>query len=71
MESYFFKRGCDCFDTPSSYHGAWVLAFIGFTMSMFATSLAFTELSFHIQAKIEIFAASIIGGFIGHQLLKK
>jgi len=51
--------------------GLGFLASIGFTMSMFVTSLAFDDPYFHVQAKMGIFAASIIGGFIGYRLLKK
>lgn len=50
--------------------GIGFLASIGFTMSIFVASLAFAEPNFHIQAKIGIFVASIIGGFIGYRLLK-
>ncbi|MDD2602978.1 MAG: Na+/H+ antiporter NhaA [Prevotella sp.] len=51
--------------------GLGFLASIGFTMSMFVSSLAFDDPYFHVQAKMGIFAASIIGGFIGYRLLKK
>ena len=50
--------------------GLGFLASIGFTMSMFVTSLAFTDLALHVQAKVGIFAASILGGVIGYRLLK-
>lgn len=42
------------------------LASIGFTMSIFVGSLAFTEQLHLDQAKIGIFAGSIIGGLIGY-----
>ena len=51
--------------------GLGFLASIGFTMSMFVTALAFQSADNHMQAKVGIFAASIIGGIIGYQLLKK
>lgn len=51
--------------------GLGFLASIGFTMSMFVTVLAFQSADNHMQAKVGIFAASIIGGIIGYQLLKK
>lgn len=51
--------------------GLGFLASIGFTMSMFVTVLAFQSPDNHIQAKIGIFAASIIGGIVGYRLLKK
>ena len=50
--------------------GLGFLASIGFTMSMFVTSLAFTDPARHVQAKVGIFAASILGGVIGYRLLK-
>ena len=46
------------------------LAAIGFTMSLFITSLAFTHEIYMTQAKIGIFAASILGGVIGYFILK-
>ena len=46
------------------------LASIGFTMSLFITSLAFTSESLITQAKIGIFVASIIGGLLGYFLLR-
>ena len=49
--------------------GLGLLASIGFTMSLFITSLAFTNSEYMIQAKIGIFAASIIGGILGYLLL--
>jgi NhaA family Na+:H+ antiporter len=51
--------------------GLGLLASIGFTMSLFVTSLAFTNQEYIIQAKIGIFTASIIGGFLGYLVLKK
>lgn len=49
--------------------GLGLLASIGFTMSLFITSLAFTNPEYMIQAKIGIFAASVIGGLLGYLLL--
>lgn len=51
--------------------GVGLLASIGFTMSLFITSLAFTNETYITQAKIGIFAASLIGGIAGYILLKK
>ncbi|MDY6205497.1 MAG: Na+/H+ antiporter NhaA [Prevotella sp.] len=51
--------------------GLGFLASIGFTMSMFVAMLAFDEPQFHVQAKVGIFAASIVGGIIGYRLLRK
>lgn len=51
--------------------GLGFLAAIGFTMSLFVTSLAFTQEEYMVQAKIGIFVASIIGGVIGYMILRK
>ncbi|WP_158964069.1 Na+/H+ antiporter NhaA [Myroides fluvii] len=51
--------------------GLSLLAAIGFTMSLFVTSLAFTSEEYMTQAKIGIFVASIIGGVIGYCVLSK
>lgn len=51
--------------------GLGLLASIGFTMSLFITSLAFTSEEYITQAKIGIFTASIIGGILGYAILKK
>lgn len=51
--------------------GLGLLASIGFTMSLFVTSLAFTHEEYMTQAKIGIFAASIIGGILGYWVLSK
>ncbi len=51
--------------------GIGLLGSIGFTMSLFITSLAFTDPMYAIQSKAGIFAASIIGGTVGYWLLKR
>jgi NhaA family Na+:H+ antiporter len=51
--------------------GLGLLAAIGFTMSLFITSLAFKHPEYMVQAKVGIFIASIIGGIAGYILLKK
>lgn len=51
--------------------GLGLLAGIGFTMSLFVTTLAFTHPEYTDQAKIGIFAASIIAGILGYWLLKR
>ena len=51
--------------------GMGLLASIGFTMSLFITSLAFTNPEHVLQAKIGIFSASILGGISGYILLRK
>ena len=51
--------------------GLGFLASIGFTMSMFVSTLAFDSPDNYVQAMVGIFAASIIGGIIGYLLLKK
>lgn len=50
--------------------GLGLLASIGFTMSLFVTSLAFTHPEYMVQAKIGIFTASLIGGILGYIVLK-
>ncbi|MBX3164744.1 MAG: Na+/H+ antiporter NhaA [Bacteroidetes bacterium] len=51
--------------------GLGLLAAIGFTMSLFITSLAFTNQEYMVQAKIGIFTASIIGGILGYMVLSR
>lgn len=51
--------------------GIGLLASIGFTMSLFVTSLAFTHPEYMVQAKIGIFSASIIGGILGYITLSR
>ncbi|HRO75202.1 MAG TPA: Na+/H+ antiporter NhaA [Crocinitomicaceae bacterium] len=51
--------------------GLGLLAGIGFTMSLFITSLAFTSEEHITQAKIGIFFASIIAGILGYLILNK
>ncbi|MDR3268506.1 MAG: Na+/H+ antiporter NhaA [Tannerella sp.] len=62
-----FPRGM----TTKNLCGIGFLTSIGFTMSLFITSLAFTNPEHIIQAKIGIFAASIIGGVAGYILLRR
>jgi len=50
--------------------GLGLLGAIGFTMSLFVTQLAFSHEAYKVQAKIGIFAASIIGGILGYMILK-
>jgi NhaA family Na+:H+ antiporter len=50
--------------------GLGFLGSIGFTMSLFVTSLAFSHEELMLQAKLGIFIASILGGIIGYQILK-
>lgn len=51
--------------------GLSLLAAIGFTMSLFITSLAFSDPEYQTQAKIGIFVASILGGIFGYLILSK
>ncbi len=51
--------------------GLGLLASIGFTMSLFVASLAFTNDAYIAQAKIGIFAASIVGGMAGYIVLNR
>jgi NhaA family Na+:H+ antiporter len=57
--------------TNKSLFGVGFLASIGFTMSLFVTNLAFENPEYELQAKLGIFAASLIGGVIGYFLLSK
>ncbi|MFV0392436.1 MAG: Na+/H+ antiporter NhaA [Paludibacteraceae bacterium] len=50
--------------------GVALLASIGFTMSLFITSLAFSSEVLITQAKIGIFVASIVGGGLGYIVLR-
>lgn len=40
-------------------------------MSMFVTTLAFNSAEAYGQAKVGIFAASILGGIIGYRILSR
>lgn len=51
--------------------GLGLVGAIGFTMSLFVTSLAFSHEEYTMQAKIGIFTASIIGGILGYMVLNK
>lgn len=51
--------------------GIGLLASIGFTMSMFVTMLAFDNNDNYTQAKVGIFAASIIGAVAGYCILRR
>jgi NhaA family Na+:H+ antiporter len=50
--------------------GVSFLAGIGFTMSLFVTTLAFTETHYQTESKIGIFSASLIAGIIGYTILR-
>ncbi len=51
--------------------GIGFLASIGFTMSMFISTLAFADGASLVHAKLGIFTASVAGGWIGYVLLRK
>lgn len=55
--------------TITNLIGLGFLAAIGFTMSLFVTTLAFDNELYLTQAKLGIFAASILGGLIGYFIL--
>ncbi|HEU4496891.1 MAG TPA: Na+/H+ antiporter NhaA [Flavobacterium sp.] len=57
--------------TYKSLFGVGLLASIGFTMSLFVTNLAFDNPVYELQAKLGIFAASLIGGVFGFIVLSK
>jgi NhaA family Na+:H+ antiporter len=55
----------------SKIYGTAMLAGIGFTMSLFITDLAFANPAYILQAKIGIFAASLLCGIGGYLVLRK
>ena len=57
--------------TMSHLFGLSIISGIGFTMSIFITSLAYTDAENIVQAKIGIFVASIIAGVIGFMVLSR
>ena len=57
--------------TMSHLFGLSIISGIGFTMSIFITSLAYTDDQNIVQAKIGIFVASIIAGVIGFMVLRR
>lgn len=57
--------------TINHLFGVSIISGIGFTMSIFITSLAYTDPIAIKQAKIGIFIASIIAGMLGYFILKR
>ena len=57
--------------TKQQMLGVSFLAAIGFTMSLFISNLAFRSSIFVIEAKMGIFAASVLASFVGYYILKK
>lgn len=55
----------------SQIAGVGFLSGIGFTMSLFVTTLAFTDAELVDSAKLGIFAASIISGVVGYVVLRR
>jgi NhaA family Na+:H+ antiporter len=52
-------------------YGVGVLAGMGFTMSLFITTLAYEAEDLIIHAKMGILVASLLAGIVGYMLLKK
>jgi NhaA family Na+:H+ antiporter len=48
-----------------------MIAGIGFTMSIFIATLAYTAADWQITSKIAIIAASLLSGLIGYVFLKR
>ena len=55
--------------TPGEVWGAAALAGIGFTVSLFIASLAYDAPELQTQAKVGIFAGSIVSGLLGAGVL--
>ncbi len=55
----------------SHLYGVALLAGIGFTMSLFITTLAFTDSWLITEAKVGIFVASLISGISGYLVLRR
>jgi NhaA family Na+:H+ antiporter len=51
--------------------GVGIIAGIGFTMSIFISTLAYPEISLQVTAKIAVIAASLISGIVGYYYLNK
>jgi Na+:H+ antiporter, NhaA family len=56
--------------TWKQIHGVSILAGIGFTMSLFVASLAFTTEQQMAEGKIGILSGSVVSGIIGYFFLK-
>jgi Na+:H+ antiporter, NhaA family len=57
--------------TWRQFVGVGAVAGIGFTVSLFVTGLAFTDVALQDEAKIGILAASIIAGLLGALILRR
>jgi NhaA family Na+:H+ antiporter len=55
----------------TSLYGVGLLAGMGFTMSLFITTLAYTSTDLILHAKVGILAASLLAGVVGYILLKQ
>lgn len=51
--------------------GVGIIAGIGFTMSIFISTLAYTDIPLQVTAKIAVIAASLISGIVGYYYLNK
>ncbi|HTO14667.1 MAG TPA: Na+/H+ antiporter NhaA [Edaphocola sp.] len=71
---FFIKIGLSKFPTGmnlKSLFGISLIAGIGFTMSLFVTTLAFDHETLKVQAKVGVFVASILSGILGYIVLSR
>ncbi|HVZ26802.1 MAG TPA: Na+/H+ antiporter NhaA, partial [Sediminibacterium sp.] len=67
------RLGIASLPSNTNYTQLWgisLLGGIGFTMSIFTTSLAFTDASHQVIAKVSVMVGSLIAGIIGYYYLR-
>ncbi len=57
--------------TPLQFYGVVVLTGVGFTMSLFIGSLAFTPPLYSVELKIGVLGGSLVSGIVGYLLLRR